>query len=58
MEQCTECGSYRARDAKSIQYVVPGKDNSGDTLPDPDAGDDGSVWGPHTDTESDDSRGW
>jgi len=49
MEQCTSCGSYRARDAEGLPYVVLDSQNERQDdggLPDPESNDDGSVWGP------------
>jgi hypothetical protein len=62
MEQCTECGSYRARKAEGIAYVVPDqqgqqqeevRQDNEDSLPDPEAEGGGSVWGPDSTTSSD-----
>jgi hypothetical protein len=47
MEQCTECRSYRARDAEGLPYVVPEQERQDDTeIPDPEDENGGSVWGP------------
>lgn len=64
MEQCTECNSYRARNAEGIAYVVPDEQQEearqeSETLPDPDSGsNDGSVWGPSSGANSSDSDSW
>jgi len=55
LEQCTECGSYRARLLTGFPVVTgnrpssdsQGTGSSGMDIPDPDSGDgSGSVWGP------------
>jgi len=58
VEQCTECGSYRARDLEDFPYVqAEEKVKQSDQLPDPQA-DDGSVWGPNNGTTSGDTDSW
>lgn len=53
MEQCTECGDYRALNIEGMQYVDPENDAQG--IPDdPQADDGGSVWG----GQSSNSDGW
>jgi hypothetical protein len=64
MEQCTECHSYRARNAEGLPYVDPRQEEArqstdGDSIDiqDPEAEDGGSVWGPDT-KESGNDQGW
>lgn len=62
MEQCTSCGDYRARDAEGIAYVVPDQRDeqrqNESSLPDPEAEDGGSVWGPQDKSDSGGSESW
>jgi len=65
MEQCTECGSYRARDMEDFAYVRSQQqeearqdDSDSIQIQDPEAEDGGSVWGPDTKTESGNDQGW
>jgi len=63
MEQCTECGSYRARNMDDVAYVDPSsepdeKESQRELdLDDPRDKDGGSVWGPDSSGSSGDS-GW
>jgi|APHM01.1.fsa_nt_gi hypothetical protein len=63
MEQCTSCGSYRAKNAEGMPYVDPeqqtvqqeGVRQDDTELPDPESDDGGSVW---TGTNSSDNDSW
>lgn len=53
MEQCTECGSYRARNMNDVAYVDPGNEPK-ETA----SQDGGSVWGPDSAKGSGNDDGW
>lgn len=63
MEQCTECGSYRARNMDDVAYVDPSNETNENEsqreldLDDPRDKDGGSVWGPDSTKQSGDD-GW
>lgn len=59
MEQCTDCGAYRARAIEDCPFVQPTEGAQSDTdsepLPDPES-DEGSIWGPSSDDST--QSGW
>lgn len=62
MEQCTECGSYRARNMDDVAYVDPGQNSEKESqrdldLDDPRDESGGSVWGPDS-SKSGNDDGW